>query len=898
MQVFFGRITEKQNPTDQFNKGYYHAKKGTSYFGELNNFDSTTKESVYVFMIATNSIELWKVSHWGNNEQDLFFTKTGVDLDNMSRAWFAAFKFFYLDLDLIVFTTRRPYKKAFFKLRIDNMFTEAQILDPATYSNYDNYRNIELCKTIPPSISRNLVFHKEGEYWKFESPDFFDNSLSSQFRDNTKNIGRGRPNKDNLLKYISEANPLPKELNPDDLSLLNVYDIFFCDYNGIIEDEILLNPDDNCYKISMSPKDIDEDSFVEMIEQNVITIHKNTPAKGASYETQSETFSEKIKIGDYFYLCRGNNKLILLGRITSISEPSFLEEYNDEGWIQRQFEIVKLATTDEKYEGANKWWTPNHVSTCIQIPDNELTLANTLIFAPYFSTSLKKMSPPSFSTDEDGAKNHMPNMSLNTILYGPPGTGKTYCTIDMALEILNQNLIHSREGRKKLFANFQKEQRIFFTTFHQNMAYEDFIEGIKPIAPEEEDDFLKYEIQDGLFMKACIEATYSILSKKLIQNNDEIKNYLDYNALFDLLYDEVVEKGNIQLSTKSQVEVIASTTSQGNFSIRHIGKEKPYTVSRERLAVLYEKFPDLNLISNITNEFRNAIGGCNSTAYWSVLNKLQEIEKSKKETTKSDTSVNEILETNLSYEHKKTIVKKYWTLRDTNPIVDENIEPFIFIIDEINRGNVSQIFGELITLIEDDKRVGKPEVLYIELPYSKQPFAVPPNLFILGTMNTADRSVEALDTALRRRFSFIPKLPEESKLGTTIDGIALPKLLYTINSRLKILKDSDHTIGHAWLWNVTNLESLKIVFRDKILPLLQEYFYNDYEKLGLVLGDAFFKPHVQINSNIFASFTGGNGLAGQYNQTWQYQLKSVDELTIDDFKSLEQLNNGPKTDEE
>ncbi|HPD66441.1 MAG TPA: hypothetical protein PL113_13310, partial [Bacteroidia bacterium] len=107
-----------------------------------------------------------------------------------------------------------------------------------------------------------------------------------------------------------------------------------------------------------------------------------------------------------------------------------------------------------------------------------------------------------------------------------------------------------------------------------------------------------------------------------------------------------------------------------------------------------------------------------------------------------------------------------------------------------------------------------------------------------------------------------------------------------LNNRLSILKDSDHTIGHAWLWNVKNVEQLKEVFRVKILPLLKEYFYNDYEKLGLVIGDAFFEPHVQINSNVFAGFSGGNGLAMQYEQTWQYRLKPVEKLTIDDFKTL------------
>ena len=476
---------------------------------------------------------------------------------------------------------------------------------------------------------------------------------------------------------------------------------------------------------------------------------------------------------------------------------------------------------------------------------------------------------------------------INTILYGPPGTGKTFGTIDIALKILGQDLNVSREKRKERFAKYQKEQIIFFTTFHQNMAYEDFIEGIKPVKPEEDDEFLKYDIEDGLFMRACVEATFNLLTNKSTSNSEEIRSYLDFNALFDLLYDEVVGKGTMDLSTKSDIKVKVSTTAQGNFSIRHDGKEKPYTVSRERLAVLFEKFPDLSLISNITNEFRNAIGGCNSTAYWSVLNRLKEIEKSQKKTAHKNAQISKSTDSNLSYEQKKTIVKKYWSLRDTKLISDNNFQPFVFIIDEINRGNVSQIFGELITLIEEDKRIGKSEVLYIDLPYSKQPFAVPPNLFIIGTMNTADRSVEALDTALRRRFSFIPKMPEETRLGITADGINLSKLLYTINNRLRILKDSDHTIGHAWLWNVSDISSLKIVFRDKILPLLQEYFYNDYEKLGLVLGDAFFKSHVQVAANIFAKFSGGNGLASQYEDGWQYELKSVDDLSIEDFKSLE-----------
>ena len=157
----------------------------------------------------------------------------------------------------------------------------------------------------------------------------------------------------------------------------------------------------------------------------------------------------------------------------------------------------------------------------------------------------------------------------------------------------------------------------------------------------------------------------------------------------------------------------------------------------------------------------------------------------------------------------------------------------MLIIDEINRGNVSQIFGELITLIEEDKRTGEDEVLTATLPYSKKTFSVPPNLYIIGTMNTADRSVEALDTALRRRFSFEPMLPDTTKIKESPAGINLPEMLNVINARLEALLSKDHTIGHAWLMKIDTMEKLQSAFKNKILPLLQEFFYNDYAKIGL-----------------------------------------------------------------
>jgi 5-methylcytosine-specific restriction endonuclease McrBC GTP-binding regulatory subunit McrB len=171
----------------------------------------------------------------------------------------------------------------------------------------------------------------------------------------------------------------------------------------------------------------------------------------------------------------------------------------------------------------------------------------------------------------------------------------------------------------------------------------------------------------------------------------------------------------------------------------------------------------------------------------------------------------------------------------------DSLPPYFLIIDEINRGNVSAIFGELITLIEEDKRFGRANQLFVKLPYSREEFILPPNLYIIGTMNTADRSVEALDTALRRRFSFVEMLPDATKLkDKTIEGIDLALLLNTLNERIEVLVDRDHTIGHAFFMNLETVSDVRSAFANKIIPLLQEYFYGNYRKMEMVIGSAFF----------------------------------------------------------
>lgn len=598
---------------------------------------------------------------------------------------------------------------------------------------------------------------------------------------------------------------------------------------------------------------------------------------------QAKAFKEELKAGDYVYITVGSKELIGIAQVLNDQwdyVPNDMVE--SDGWIYKEVEIIQpsIRKSAKEIKKLTKAFYPSANSTFSEIKPEYLEEANNLLFKPYFNTVF---------TSEETDKSIADNMTndLNQILFGPPGTGKTYNTINKALELCGENLTGlSRSEIKEQFEQKVDEGRIVFTTFHQSMSYEDFVEGIKPIEPEKEGDPVVYRVEEGIFRKLCIEASFSLAKE---EESPTTENVLDFSLAFDDFVQDIEEKlaseESIELATKNRGKVVVDGISQqGNIIIKHPGKDNTYPVSKKRLSKLHSAFPDLAEINNIDQKFRSIIGGSNSTANWSVLNAIRK-------SNPISTAVKKTVR-NYTWEDKKEVVSAL----KKEDYKGKSGKPFVLIIDEINRGNISQIFGELITLIEEDKRLGKPEAIQVQLPYSKELFGVPPNIHIIGTMNTADRSVEALDTALRRRFCFT-EMPPKPKLIKTegkaengkINVIELPSLLETINKRIEKLLNKDHMIGHSYFMSIKSLKDLKSAFHNKIIPLLQEYFFGDYGKIGLVIGSGFFEiDDNQVEEDFFAHFEDYD--SSPLLERRVYHIKNTVELSDKDFiNALNQL---------
>lgn len=404
---------------------------------------------------------------------------------------------------------------------------------------------------------------------------------------------------------------------------------------------------------------------------------------------------------------------------------------------------------------------------------------------------LKTKGPP--RPNDHGILQQQP---LNSILYGPPGTGKTYRTFARCVEICDGIRDTDSDVRSRYDA-LVEEGRIEFVTFHQSYGYEEFVEGIRP---REKNGSVIYQVEAGILKRL---ANRSRVWSTLEEHTN--RSRVSFEDVWSKLL-EYAQKGNIERTKTDSGEYRLEPVDETRVELKGVNNENDGRFSKKSIRKIWEEFFPENPrdvrptdITSKTREF--------GTRGWILYNLLWEFAQE---------------------------------VRTVEEPINRPPPNYVLVIDEINRANISKVMGELITLLEEDKREGAENEIKLTLPYSGDSFSLPPNLHILGTMNTADRSIALIDTALRRRFKFEevapdPDLLSDAQAETKLD---LPLVLKTINSRLEYLVDRDHLIGHAWLMNATSREDVDEIMRHKIIPLLAEYFYDDWTKVRAVLGNS------------------------------------------------------------
>lgn len=430
----------------------------------------------------------------------------------------------------------------------------------------------------------------------------------------------------------------------------------------------------------------------------------------------------------------------------------------------------------------------------------------------------RKQEPDLISHDNDEKPNKV-SYPLNLVLFGPPGTGKTYNSIIKALEIIAQKdsvtqeairEYNKKQGVKErqdyyqrtlvpLFNKFKQNGQIKFITFHQNYSYEDFIESIRPTIDEADTtQDISYKFKDGIFKEI---------------SDDALLSHIDFDKgveTFEDILSQFKEKYQVgdEIHAKQSIFKIVDFLDK-SIRIRPVKGEHTYSISYAPLKQAYLKdkqktIENSSKLSTIMNGYQGL-----SSYYFAILQELKKIK-----TRKSGANI-------VDQYNKKRILESYYAGESQ---LREDCKPYILIIDEINRGNISKIFGELITLIEPDKRIGKDKLsLTTELPYTREKFGIPDNLYIIGTMNTADKSIALVDVALRRRFKFEEMEPDE----TLITDPKVKAVFHQLNEQID---DEDHKIGHSYFINKSK-EDLEALWQYEIMPLIKEYFYGDWDKI-------------------------------------------------------------------
>ena len=468
---------------------------------------------------------------------------------------------------------------------------------------------------------------------------------------------------------------------------------------------------------------------------------------------------------------------------------------------------------------------------------------------------------------KEGREEPMPISPLNLVLYGPPGTGKTFSTAAEAVRLCGEPVHEDREALMRTYQRLLAAGRIEFVTFHQSMSYEDFVEGRQPMTGSDGDGDtssagFRLETVPGIFRRIAKRAETSrgrstdgdvitVAGRRVFKMSiGEANNPEDAH-----LFEEALAGGHALLGFEdidwtddkyaNRVAIIEACKSEGHTDVnaRSGAVQMPFIFRnwvRQGDIVIVSKG---NLLFRAIGEFTGDYefhprpeGGYahRRSVRWHWVDG-EGVPASEIYTRRfTQKSIYQLYDAELN----TPALERYLNSQQTESPADP--EPFVLIIDEINRANISNVFGELITLLEPDKRLGQPDALKVRLPYSGDDFGVPSNLHILATMNTADRSIALLDTALRRRFTFREMMPDPSVLAVAAGrcGLNLPRILDSLNERIEYLYDREHQIGHAYFTGCASRDDVDAVMRDRVIPLLAEYFFEDWGKIAAVLGDA------------------------------------------------------------